>query len=254
MAWERLALGWIGENDITPATGSAEKYDFSNINDETAVYTVKLDEEQYLLLEGKAKNMSGTGMCVQESGLLITQIHKGILKEYWSANRINNGSYRPHGAMVLEAVAANYKANGLGNLWRSGTTESNRFTTTALFRSDTLTMVGPAVVSNSDAFTFLPLFIGTMIGSGAVISILLLWYYGRKKLCFALACAACAAFFSMSCVIESGGGGGTYDRGPNTNYYTSMSNVHTKTGLSGITIYNIKSSGDGSGSFTIKKE
>ena len=58
----------------------------------------------------------------------------------------------------------------------------------------------------------------------------------------------------MSCVISSGSGGGTYDTGPNTNYYTDITNVHSKTGISGITIYDIKVNSDGSGSFTIRRE
>ena len=240
MAWELLALGWIEEEEITPDSGSAVNYTFPNINDAQKVYSVKLTEDQYLILEGKAENVAEDSMYVMESGLMITHIHKGILSKYWSANRINSGSYRPHGAMVVEAEAANYKINGLGNLWRSANSDSNRFTTKALFRSDTLTSVSPAST--------------TAVASGFLIGILAAWYRGRKKLCAFLAVAALAAFISMGCVISAGGGGGTYDTGPNTNYYTNMTNVHSKTGNSGISIYNIKCNSDGSGSFTIRRE
>ncbi len=240
MAWELLALGWIDEEEITPDHGSVANYSFSNINDSGKVYSVKLTEDQYLLLEGKAKNVAENSMYVMETGLMITHLHKGILSEYWSANRINSGSYRPHGAMVVEAEASNYRTNGLGNLWRSGYTDTNRFTKTALFRRDTLTSVSP---SNA-----------AVVASGFLIGILAAWYRGRKKLCAFLAVAALITFISTGCVISSGGGGGTYDMGPNTNYYTSMTNVHSKTGISGITIYNINVNDDGSGSFTIKKE
>ena len=240
MAWERLALGWIDEEEITPVSGSVANYSFSNINDSGKVYSVKLTEDQYLLLEGKAKNVAENSMYVMETGLMITHIHKGILSEYWSKNWINRGSYRPHGAMVVEAEASNYRINGLGNLWRTGYTDTNRFTKTALFRRDTLTSVSP---SNA-----------AVVASGFLIGILAAWYRGRKKLCAFLVVAALATFISMGCVISSGGGGGTYDMGPNTNYYTNMTNVHSKTGISGITIYNINVNEDGSGSFTIKKE
>ena len=253
MAWELAKLGWITEKDITPKSGTGNYYEFDNMNESDEVYRVNLGNDQHLTLEGMAKNLTGSGMAVYETGLLITQIHEGIIDNYISKNRINDTNYRPHGSMVVEAVASNYKANGLGNLWK-GSSNVNRITTTALFRGDTLTYVGP-VESSSAELPFMPLFFSTIIGSGVAISILLLWYYGRKKLCFAIACAAFAACFSISCSISGGGGGGgTYDTGPNTNYYTSMTEVHSKTGNSGITIYNIKCNEDGSGSFSIKKE
>ena len=239
MAWERLALGWIDEEQIATAPGT-NTYSFSEINSSDKVYTIKLTSDQFLLVEGRAKNMSGSGMCSLEKGLLITQLHKGILRDYWlPRNKINDTAYRPHGAMVVEAKAANYKANGLGNLWRYDST-SNRFTTTALFRSDTLTSVSPT---------------GTAVAaSGLLLGALAAWYRGRKKLCALLAVIALAAVISTGCVISSSGGGGTYDTGPNTNYYTSASEVHSKTGNSGITIYDINVNDDGSGSFTIKRE
>ncbi len=253
MAWELAKLGWITERDITPAAGESKYYEFDNMNESSEVYRVNLSNDQHLTFEGMAKNLSGSGMAVYETGLLITQVHEGIIETYSSANRINSTGYRPHGSMVVEAKASNYKANGLGDLWR-GSRNTYRVTTTALFRSDTLTSVGPVKISEAE-LPVLPLFISTIIGSGMAISILLLWYYGRKKLCFAVACAAFAACFSMSCSISGGGGGGgVYDSGPNTNYYTNMSNVHSKTGNSGITIYNIKCNEDGSGSFCVKKE
>ena len=240
MAWERLALGWISEEEIELESGSTKTISFSNINDSAKVYSVKLTDDQYLLFEGKAKNTTGSGMYVMESGLMITQIHKGILNEWWSNNSINSTSYRPHGAMVVEAKAANYKENGLGNLWRSPSPDSNRFTTTALFRSDTLTSVSPAA--------------NVATASGFLIAILAAWFRGRKKLCAVLTAIAFVTLISMGCVISSSEGGGTYDTGPNTNYYTSMTHVHSKTGISGITVYNINCNEDGSGSFTIKKD
>lgn len=240
MAWELLALDWIEEDEITLDPGSAANYTFPNINDAKKVYSVKLTDDQYLILEGKAENVAEDSMYVMETGLMITHIHKGILSKYWSANRINSSSYRPHGAMVVEAEASNYKTNGLGNLWRSADPDTNRFTTTALFRSDTLTSVSPS---------------GTAaVASGFLIGILAAWYRGRKKLCALLAVIALVTLISTGCVISAGGGGGTYDTGPNTNYYTNMSNVHSKTGNSGISIYNIKCNSDGSGSFTIRRE
>lgn len=254
MAWERLALGWITEEDITPVSGDENDYSFSNINDSDKVYTVKLADNQFLLLEGKAKNMTGSGMCVMENGLLVTQLHKGILSTYWSKNRINYSSYRPHGAMVVEAVASNYKANGLGNLWRKDST-NNRFTETALFRSDTLTSIGFEYHSKSADIPFISIFVNTIIASGFVIALLGLWYAGRKKLCASIVVAAAVVCFSMSCVIEAKeSSGDAYDKGPNTNYYALTNKVHSKTGNSGITIYNIQCNSDGSGSFSIKKD
>ena len=253
MAWERVKLGWLEYENITPEAGKSNYVEFKNIDDTgSKVYRIDLSDDQYLTLEGKKENTNGTEMYVMEGGLLITQLHQGVLDSYWSANRINYGSYRVHGSMVLEAKASNYKANGLGDLWRGAQT-SYRITTTALFRGNTLTTVGPSGTTSAADIPFLPIFFSTIIGSGVVISILMLLYYGRKKLCIAIAFAVCAACFSMSCVIESGGGG-SYDVGPNTNYYIHTNNVHSKTGVSGITIYNIKCNEDGSGSFYVKKE
>lgn len=255
MAWELVKLGWIKEENITPAAGKSADYTFDNINNASKVYRINLNKEQYLTLEGKKKDSTGTDMYVMETGLLITQHHQTVLDIYGgSANAINYGSYRVHGAMVVEAVASNYKYNGLGDLWR-GSGDAYRITTQALFRRDTLTAVGPSGETKSASIPFLPLFFSTIIGSGVVITILLVWYYGRKKLCIAIACAACAACISMSCVIETSGsgGGGTYDTGPNTNCYLYINNVHSKTENSGITIYNIKCNSDGSGSFSVKR-
>ena len=254
MAWELVELGWITENNITPAAGSDKYYTFNEMNSQSSVYRVDLGNNQYLTLEGKAKNLTGSGMAVYESGLLISQIHDGIIAKYSANNTINSSRYRPHGSMVVEAVASNYKANGLGNLWRGGS-NTYRITTTALFRSSTLTSVGPVEYSDSD-LAFLPIFINTIIGSGIVISMVAALYTGRRRLCLAIAAAVTTVCISMSCVIESGGGGGggTYDKGPNTNYYTSIDNVHSKTGNSGITIYDIQCDEYGNGSFRIKKD
>ena len=254
MAWELVWLGWLSEENITPASGETITRTFGNIDDEDTVYRIDLTDNQYLTLEGKKKNMTGCGMVVPETGLLITQIHTGILDSYWSSNTINYGSSRVHGSMIVEAVATNYKSKGLGDLWR-GSANVYRFTTTALFRSDTLTSVSPSDSSSSADIPFLPLFISTITGSGIVISMMLVWYYGRRRLCLAIACASVAVCLCFSC--DMGGGsssGGTYDTGPNTNYYTNMYNVHSKTGISGITIYNIQVNEDGSGSFSVKKD
>lgn len=255
MAWERVNLGWLAEEDITPVSGAdGTKYTFDNINNASKVYRINLtnDGSQYLTLEGKSKNMTGSGMAVMETGLLITQIHTGVMDNYWSTNRINYGSSRVHGAMVVEAVASNYRSKGLGDLWR-GSSTSYRFTTTALFRSDTLTSVSSKDGTGSADIPFLPLFISTIAGSGIVISMILVWHYGRRKLCFAIACAAAVACIGMSCDI-GGGSSSSYDSGPNTRYYTDTYNVYSKTGDSGITIYDIQVNEDGSGSFWVKKE
>ncbi len=255
MAWERANLGWLAEEDITPVSGAdGTKYTFDNINDASKVYRINLtnDGSQYLTLEGKSKNMTGSGMAVMETGLLITQIHTGVMDNYWSANRINYGSSRVHGAMVVEAVASNYRSKGLGDLWR-GSNTSYRFTTTALFRSDTLTSVSSKDGTGSADIPFLPLFISTIAGSGIVISMILVWHYGRRKLCFAIACAAAVACIGMSCDL-GGGSSSSHDSGPNTRYYTDMYNVYSKTGDSGITIYDIQVNEDGSGSFWVKKK
>ena len=92
------------------------------------------------------------------------------------------------------------------------------------------------------------------MGSGVVVSVILLLYYGRKKLCAAVAFCACATCICFSCSLSGGGGSASYDKGPTTNYYTSTSNVYSKTGNSGISIYNITVNEDGSGSFYVKKD
>ena len=99
----------------------------------------------------------------------------------------------------------------------------------------------------------MPIFIDTIIASGVVIGMLAAWYAGRRKLCAVIAVAVTAVCISMGCTVYVDSGGGTKDAGPNTNYYTTTYNVHSKTGISGITISNIKCKSDGSGSFIIKK-
>lgn len=254
MGWELAELGWITETNITPPVGTVKYYEFDNMNNSSQVYRVNLSSDQYLTLEGKAKNISGSGMAVYETGLLITHVHKGILEKYGTRNTINYGSYRPHGSMVIEAVAGNYKKKGLGDLWR-GSSKIYRTTTTALFRKGNLDSVGPEGYSSAD-ISFIPLFLSTIIASGVVISVLVSWYAGRKKLCATIATAVAVACISFGCTISAGGGSSEeiYDKGPNTNYYTEITNVHSKTGYSGITIYNIKCNEDGSGSFYIKRE
>ncbi len=260
MAWELVRLGWIDEEKITLESGGIKYCTFGNMNDSSKVLRVDLCSGQYLTFEGKAENLTGSGMVSYEKGLLITQIHEGIVEKYGAIkkNTMNATSYRPHGSMVVEAVAANYKTNGLGNLWR-GSSNAYRTTTTALFRSDTLTSVGPEGYGSSttrEDSSFLLLFISTILGSGIVISVLATWYAGRRKLCAVIAAAAVAVCVSLSCTISTGDdspSGGTNDKGPNTNYYTTITNVHTKTGYSGITIYNITCDDNGSGSFYIKK-
>ena len=74
--------------------------------------------------------------------------------------------------------------------------------------------------------------------------------YGVTSLFVAMA----AVCISMGCVVSGDSSGGAYDTGPNTNYYTSMTDVHSKTGKSGITIYNIKCDENGNGSFRIRKD
>ena len=135
-----------------------------------------------------------------------------------------------------------------------GSETKYRFTTTALFRSDTLTSVGPNGRESSAEIPFLPLFISTVAGSGVIISIMLVWHYGRRKLCLAIACAAALACFCLSCDTGGGSSGTSYDTGPNTSYYTDISNVHSKTGNSGITIYDIQVDEDGAGSFKVRKD
>ena len=90
----------------------------------------------------------------------------------------------------------------------------------------------------------------TVIGRGASASITgnMLTTAGAV-----IAVAVTAVCISMGCTVYVDSGGGTKDAGPNTNYYTTTYNVHSKTGISGITISNIKCKSDGSGSFVIKK-
>ena len=157
----------------------------------------------------------------------------------------------------MEAKSSNYAKTGLGDLWR-GSDNEYRTTRTACFRSDTATSVGPMVNGKPVAARH-PLIIvlfKTMFTSAAIVGVISAVWYGRKKLCFAFAGAVTMIFLCLAC--DAGGGGisgpSTNDSGPNTNYYENTSNVHSKTGLSGIRIYDIKCKLDGSGSFMVVRE
>ena len=257
LAVERFLLGWLDEEHIA-STKDTRTHSFSDINKENKVYTVNLGADQFLLLEGKSQNISGKGMYVPEAGLLITHIHLGVLMSSWGSNTINYGATTPHGIMIVEAVAENYKKNGLGNLWREDG-GNNRITSTALFRRDTLTTIAPYLGIKQAAASFLP-------GVISIIIALALLYSGRRKLFVFIAVAVAAVSISIGCTVSVGtadptnngtnNGTNTTIRtiGPDTNYYLSTDNVRSKAGNSGITIYNIKTNADGSGSFTIKRE
>lgn len=235
LAYERAYLGWLKPEIIVPEETS-RTYDFgTGVADK--VYRIDLTEDgkQYLLLEGRKKNVSGSGMFVSEDGLLITHIHQGIIDKYNEYNRINNNYTRVHGINVLEAKSNYYSEDpyGRGNLWNSNA--GNRITQTALFRSDTKTDVAPASSLISIAAAAL---------TAAVI------FRRRKKLCVMLMLAVLVSLFSLACAVSDGSN--EEDWGivghPNTNYYMSDT-VNSKVGFSGVCIENIKS-----GSFTVRLE
>jgi len=272
LAWEKYYLGWLTPTTITPSA-EHQTFHFSDIEESREAWKINLtdDGSQYLLLEGKKANMSGTGKATLESGLLITHIHDGILNTYWYDD-INNTKSRPHGINIVEAVSDNYDSTGLGSLWADS---FSPMTTKACFRADTKTILKPytaAVAYNRNPWTGIALIIG---GTATVTSFILL--QSRRKKLIALALAGCLMACAMACDNGSGSSG-SYDdeeennngdiinpsgngqnsteneKFPNSNYYTSTTNIDSKTGISGIIITVDCPAGSSSGSFTVVKE
>jgi len=257
MNWEKATLGWIPEREIVPSE-TPQKVCFQNADDATELLRINLsaDRNQYLVFDGKKKQDDGTAYYVMEDGLLITQIHEGVYRNKMSANEVNVGNSVVHAVSVVEAKSDYYKINGLGKLWQSYE-DMFRLTTAACFRSKTATSVGQMIDGKSvDAgHPLVIVLFKTMLTSAAIVGVISAVCRSRKKFSLALAGAVTMIFFCLAC---DGGGGDSgssvYDSGPNTNYYEDASNVHSKTGVSGIRIYDIECNSDGSGSFWVVKE
>ena len=235
LAWEKYYLGWLTPTTITP-TARPQTFNFSDIESSKKAWKINLTDNgsQYLILEGKKKNTTGTGWFVQEDGLLIIHITEDILDVLWEYNAINYKRTGIHGIDVVEAASPYYETTGQGTLWQG---EGSR-TTTSCFRSDTKT-------------TLMPYYGKTMAGIGLLVSLIFL-HRKRKKLGIMLLICCLACF--MACDL----GGHSSHSGkilglPNTNYYETTE-ITSKTGISGITITVNCPAGSSSGSFTVVKE
>ena len=235
LAWEKYYLGWLTPTTITP-TARPQTFNFSDIESSKKAWKINLTDNgsQYLILEGKKKNTTGTGWFVQEDGLLITHITEDNLDDLWDYNAINCKRTGVHGIDVVEAASPYYETTGLGTLWQG---EGSR-TTTSCFRSDTKT-------------TLMPYYGKAVAGAGLLVSLILLHRKRRKLGMMLLIC--CLACF-MACSL----GGHSYYSGmilglPNTNYYETTE-ITSKTGISGIIITVDCPAGSSEGSFTVYKE
>ena len=255
LAWEKYFMEWLTPELITP-TAEPQTFYFSDIEKSRKAWMIDLNPSgsQYLILEGKKKNWTGTGWAVLEDGLLITYINEDILIDNWFSNTINNTKTKAHGIDVVEAASPYYATIGLGNLWNNPFTDSGK----VCFRNNTKSILVPSYPKAA-------------AGIGLFVSLLLL-HRKRKKLGMVLliCCLACITacddveIFSSSdsgddnggIVIPGGDTGFHYVKGqyiPNTNYYTSKL-VTSKTGISGIIITVDCPAGSSEGSFTVYKE
>ena len=235
LAWEKWYLGWLTPETITP-TAKPQTFKFSDIEESRKAWKINLNPSgsQYLILEGKKRNLTGTGWAVFEDGLLITHIDEDILSKYWQ-NTINSSKTRVHGIDIVEALSPYYETTGLGNLWNYSAIISG----ITCFRNNTKSILVPSYPKAA-------------AGIGFFISLLLL-HRKRKKLGTLLLICCIACF--MACNI-SGHSSHSDKRGqdiPNTNYYTSEL-VTSKTGISGIIITVDCPAGSSSGTFTVVKE
>ena len=236
LAWEKYYMGWLTPTTITP-TAKPQTFNFSDTETSHEAWKINLtdDGSQYLILEGKKKNWTGTGWAGLEDGLLITHIDEDILDVRWASNTINDTRTTVHGINIVEAQSKYYETTGLGSLWNYPAVKSG----TVCFRNNTKSILVPSYPKAA-------------AGIGFFISLLLL-HRKRKKLGTLLLICCIACF--MACNI-SGHSSHSDKRGqdiPNTNYYTSEL-VTSKTGISGIIITVDCPAGSSEGSFTVYKE
>ena len=255
LAWEKYYMGWLTPTTITP-TAKPQTFKFSDTETSHEAWKINLtdDGSQYLILEGKKRNWTGTGWADLEDGLLITHIDEDILDARWASNTINDTRTMVHGINIVEAQSKYYETTGLGSLWNYPAVRSG----TICFRNNTKSILVPSY----------PM---AVAGIGLFVSLLLLHRKRKKFGTFLLICC-------LACIIACDGGGGAnssdsgddnggivipggdtgfhYVKGqyiPNTNYYTSEL-VTSKTGISGIIIMVDCPAGSSSGSFTVYKE
>ena len=249
LAWEKYYMGWLTPTTITP-TAKPQTFNFSDTETSHEAWKINLtdDGSQYLILEGKKKNWTGTGWAGLEDGLLITHIDEDILDVRWASNTINDTRTTVHGINIVEAQSPYYETTGLGSLWNYPAVKSG----TVCFRNNTKSILVPSYPKAA-------------AGIGLFISLLLLH---RKRKKFGMMLLICC----LACIIACDNGSGSDDNGgivipdddtgfhyvkgqyiPNTNYYTSEL-VTSKTGISGIIITVNCPAGSSSGTFTVVKE
>ena len=236
LAWERYYLGWLIPETINP-TEEPQTFFFSDIEESNKAWKINLNPSgsQYLMLEGKKKNKTGTGWTVWEDGLLITHIDESILETYWESSSVNNTKTRVHGINIVESLSPYYESTGLGSLWN----DPGLLSGIICFRNNTKNILFPSYPKAA-------------AGIGILAYIILL--HKKKKKLATLLLICCIVCF-MACSL--GGHSSHSDkRGqdiPNTNYYTSEL-ITSKTGISGIRITVDCPAGSSSGSFTVMKE
>ena len=248
LAWEKYYLGWLNPIIITPTTKPQTFY-FSDIESSRKAWVIPLNTScsQYLMLEGKKENSTGTGWHVLEDGLLITHIDEDILSKYWG-NNINISKTRVHGVNIVESESPYYETTGLGNLW-----------------NEPFVMSDIVCFRNNTKYILVPSYPKAAASIGLLVSLLL--FLKKKKKLGTLLLICC-----LACIIACDDGSGSDDNGgivipdddnvfhyvkgqdiPNTNYYESE-DITSKTGISGVIITVDCQAGSSSGSFTVYKE
>jgi M6 family metalloprotease-like protein len=245
LAWERYFVGggdWI---TLTELGSSAQNVSIQDIKTSHTAFTISLNSPgQYPILEGKTKVVNDINPFVPAWGILITQIHEGVIDKYGlsasgsNLNTVVTGFNRVHGIDILEAATAHDEA-GRGALWTRSGIPPYAFMP---FSSETRSYLrgyeagarGPLFPAGFPAWPV----------CAAVAAVFFFLGKARRKPLFPVFAATLAlSAFLLTCSMDGSDDNG-YIPGPgphpNSNYYLSE-DIYSKTGISGVTLSNISS-------------
>jgi M6 family metalloprotease-like protein len=263
LAWERYFLG--GEDWVTLEELGSSAQNVSIDDIEAAprkAYKIYLNSPgQFLILEGKKKvfDIVTPLPFVPADGILITQIHDGLITSKRLSNTVATGLNRVHGINILEANTPHDEA-GRGHLWLTLDPDyTNKYPNTP-FSSETRDNLGGSRGIGARG----PLFPSGFPSSAWPVCAAAVFFFflgkARKKCVFpALAVTLALSAFLLTCSLDGSdddnGAGGGYKlvSYPNSNYYLSE-DIYSKTGISGVTLSNISSRASFPMTFDLKLE
>jgi M6 family metalloprotease-like protein len=251
LAWERYFLG--GDDWITlEVLGSSAHVIIDDI--ETApgkAFKINLNSPgQYLILEGKKRVTDNINPFVPADGILITQIHEGIISKYGNTssvpayfNTVATGFNRVHGINILEAATFHDEA-GRGHLWLDSYPNVAKYANIP-FSSETRNYLRGSYNVGARG-PFFPT--GFPASAWPVCAAAVFFFFfgkaRRKRVFSAFAVTLALSAFLLTCSMDGSdddnGGGYKLVSHPNSNYYLSE-DIYSKTGISGVTLKNISS-------------